>query len=131
MPGTLTIHDETPSGQKTNTFTLDFLNERVTLREIIRARIYQEVRDFNQSQPDYFKGLVQPSETEQTLNGYKLRRKRQINWEDQFEKALDAFQRNGFFMLVGDQQAGDLEEEFLITPETAVSFIKLVPLVGG
>jgi hypothetical protein len=29
MPATLTTHDETASGQKTNTFTLDCLTERI------------------------------------------------------------------------------------------------------
>lgn len=47
MPATLTIHDESSSGQKTNTFTLDCLTERMTVRELIRARIYQEVQDYN------------------------------------------------------------------------------------
>jgi len=39
----LLIHDETTSGQKTNSFTLDCLTERMTVRELLRARIYQEV----------------------------------------------------------------------------------------
>ena len=34
---TLTIHDATASGRKTNTFTLDCLTERMTVRELIRA----------------------------------------------------------------------------------------------
>ena len=46
MPSTLlTIHDETSSGQKTHSFTLECLTERMTVRELIRARIYQAERD--------------------------------------------------------------------------------------
>ncbi len=45
MPATLTTHAETTSGQKTNTFTLECLTERMTVRELIRARIYLEVQD--------------------------------------------------------------------------------------
>ena len=37
MSATITIHDETTSGQKTNTFTLDCLTEHMTVRELIRA----------------------------------------------------------------------------------------------
>jgi len=131
MTTTLTIHDETTSGQKTNTFTLDCLTERMTVRELIRARIYQEVQDYNQKQPEYFRGLVQPTEAERLLNGYKVRAKRQINWEEQYRRALEAFERNGFFVLVGDKQAESLDQEFEVKVDTEVSFVKLVPLVGG
>jgi hypothetical protein len=72
MPATITIHDETASGRKTNTFTLDCLTEQITVRELIRSRIYQEVQDYNLKEPEHFRGLVEPSEAERTLNGYRL-----------------------------------------------------------
>ena len=131
MSTTLTVHDETTSGKKTNTFTLDCLTERMTVRELIRARIYQEVQDYNQKAPEYFRGLVEPTQAEKTLNGYKLRKQRKIDWQEQFGKALEAFGRNGFFVLVGDKQAVSLDEEFEVKVDTEVSFVKLVPLVGG
>src|SRR5438034_1081674 len=131
MPTTLTIHDETASGQKTNTFTLDCLTERMTVRELIRARIYQEVQDYNQHQPEYFRGLVEPSAAERVLNGYKLKAKRKIDWEEQFKRAVEAFGRNGFFVLVGDRQAETLHEEFEVKLDTEIRFVKLLPLVGG
>jgi hypothetical protein len=131
MGTVLTVHDETTSGQKTNTFTLDCLTERMTVRELIRARIYQEVQDYNQKQPEYFRGLVQPTEAERVLNGYKLRARRKIDWEEQYQRALEAFERNGFFVLVGDKQAEGLDQGFDIKVDTEMSFVKLVPLVGG
>jgi len=131
MPTTLTIHDETTSGQKTNTFTLDCLTEKMTVREVIRARIYQEVQDYNQEQPEYFRGLIEPTNAERVLNGYKLKARRKIDWQEQFKKAVEAFDRNGFFVLVGDKQAESLDQEFDVKVDTEVSFVKLVPLVGG
>jgi hypothetical protein len=131
MPTTLTIHDETSSGQKTNTFTLACLTEKMSVREVIRARIYQEVQDYNQKEPEYFRGLVEPSAAERVLNGYKVRAKRKIDWEEQYKRALEAFDRNGFFVLVGNRQAESLDEEFEVKVDTEVSFVKLVPLVGG
>ncbi len=127
----LAVHDETTAGQRTNTLTLDLLTERVTVRELIRARIYQEVQDHNRSGATVFRGLVQPTDTEKTLNGFKFSKPRQLDWEEQYGRALEAFQRNGFFVLVGDRQAEGLDEEFEVTPGTEVSFVKLVPLVGG
>jgi hypothetical protein len=131
MPATLTIHDETTSGRKTNTFTLDCLTEYLTVRELIRARIYQEVQDYNLKEPEYFRGLVEPTNAEKVLNGYRLRAKRKIDWQEQYQKALEAFERNGFFILVGNRQAESLDQQFEVRVDTEVSFVKLVPLVGG
>jgi hypothetical protein len=107
------------------------LTERITVRELIRSRVYQEVKDYNTRRPEYFRSLVQPTDAEQTLNGYKLRQPRQIDWEKQFEQAITAFERNGFIILVDDKQVSDLEQEIEIKPDTTVTFLKLVPLVGG
>ena len=74
---------------------------------------------------------VEPTQAERTLNGYKLKAKRQIDWQEQFQRACEAFARNGFFVLVGDKQAATLDEEFEVKVDTEVSFVKLVPLVGG
>lgn len=131
MPTTLTIHDETTSGQKTNTFTLDCLTEHLTVRDLIKARIYQEVQDYNLKEPEYFRGLVEPTNAEKVLNGYKLKARRKIDWQEQYQRALEAFERNGFFVLVGDRQAESLDQQFEVKVDTEVSFVKLVPLVGG
>jgi hypothetical protein len=131
MATTLTIHDETTSGQKTNTFTIDCLTERLIVRDLIKARIYQEVQDYNLKEPEFFRGLVEPTNAERVLNGYKLKAKRKIDWQEQYQRALEAFERNGFFVLVGDQQAESLDQDFLVKVDTEVSFVKLVPLVGG
>jgi hypothetical protein len=131
MSTTLTIHDETSSGQKTHSFTLECLTERMTVRELIRARIYQEVQDYNTREPEYFRGLVEPTQAERTLNGYRLRERRKLDWQEQFQRATEAFERNGYFVLVGHRQAERLDEEFEVKVDTEVSFVKLVPLVGG
>jgi hypothetical protein len=131
MSVTLTIYDETLTGEKTPRLTLDFAVQRITVRDLIRDRVYQEVRDYNQSQPEYFRGLVQPTDSEQVLNGYKMPQQRSIDWEKQYEKAIQAFQNNGFIILVNDRQVEDLEEEIELTEELPISFLRLIPLVGG
>jgi hypothetical protein len=134
MSTTLTIRDETTSsfsGDNDEEFTLDVLTERLTVRELIRTRVYREVRDYNLRQPEYFRGLVQPTDAERTLNGFKVRRGRRIDPEKQFERAVESFYRNGFLVLVNDRQVDELEEEIEIRPDTTVTFLKLVPLVGG
>ncbi len=134
MPATLTVHDETGTGAMLYEFRIEFPTERTTVRELIRERVYQEVRDFNlrrQSGAREFRGLVQPSDAEKTLNGFRVRQGRDIDWEQQFDKAIDAFSRNGFLLLVDDKQVESLDEEIVIDPATRVSFVRLVPLIGG
>ena len=131
MATTVTIVDEwTPGGPK-NEWALDLLTERVTARELIRSRVYQEVSEHNARNPGYFRGLVQPAEAERVLIGYRIREGRKIDWEAQYEKALAAFQKNGFLLLVDHRQLVDLDEEVVVTSGTEVSFLRLVPLIGG
>ena len=133
MTATLTIRDETTFtfGGDDPGYVLDVPTEHLTVRELIRARVYQEVSDYNLRLPEYFRGLVQPADAERTLNGFKVPRRRRINPEKQFAKAIESFYRNGFMVLVNDQQVDELEEEIEVSPDTTVTFLKLVPLVGG
>jgi hypothetical protein len=48
---------------------------------------------------------VQPTDAERTLNGFKVPKNRDIDWEAQFAQAIDAFGQNGYFILVNDPQA--------------------------
>jgi hypothetical protein len=136
MSVTLTVRDETAAGNVYHSVDLVFPSERVTVRELIRERVYQEVQDFNQDQvARIFRGLVQPTDAERVINGdrteYRLSKHRPIEWKPQFEKAVEAFEKSGFFILVDDKQAETLDEEFMIGPGTQVSFVKLTLLVGG
>ncbi len=128
---TLTIHDKTTLDLEGDVFTLNLSSERITVQELIQSRVYQEVEDYNARQPEYFRGLVQPTEAEKTLNGYKLAKKQRIDAEKQCYIALDAFQKNGFLILVNDHQVTDLDQMIEIQPDTTVTFLKLIPLAGG
>jgi hypothetical protein len=136
MPVALTVRDETASGAVYNELPLEFPSERITVRELIRERVYQEVQDFNRKQDQQvFCGLAQPTDTERVLNGhrteYHLKKHRDIQRKSQFEKATEAFNRNGFLVLIDDKQAESLDDEFVITHGTQVSFVRLTMLVGG
>ena len=131
MSATLTIRDATASGRPLHEWTLEVLTERMSVRELIRSRVYQEVQDYNRSQPDRFRGLIQPSEAEQMLNSDKPQKKRQIDWKVQFAKATEAFERSQILILCNDRQVESLDEEVEIQPGTTVTFLKLTMLVGG
>lgn len=133
MQATLTIRDETTFGFDDNPyfFSLGLASERLTAAELLRERVRHEVEEFNARQPETFRGLVQPTDAERTLNGYRLRARRTLDWEEQYERAVEAFGRNGFILLVDDRQVESLDEVIEVGPDTSVTFLKLVPLVGG
>ncbi|WP_299986901.1 hypothetical protein [uncultured Pontibacter sp.] len=127
----ITIKDETFTGKVLNELSLEFGNDRMSVKDIIMARVIWEVEDYNTRFPEFYQGLVEPTDAEKTLNGYKLRSRKLIDAEEQAYVALDAFQKNGFFVLVDDVQAESLEQEVILRSDTKISFLKLTPLVGG
>jgi len=132
MPTTLIIRDEEMTGKTVNEFSLEFLTEHITVRELIRSRVFQEVKDHNAKQNQTeFRGLVQPTDAERTLNGYRFKTPRRIDWQRQFEKAIEAFEKNQILILVNDRQVESLDEEIEVETDTTVSFLRLTLLVGG
>jgi len=129
----LLIRDETTAslGKTEHSFTVHVSGEKISVRELIRLRVNQEVEDFNNRQPAVFRMLVQPNDTERTLNGYKFHKPRLVDAMTQYDKAIEAFEGNGFIVLVDDYQIESLDDEIALRPETSVTFLKLVPLVGG
>lgn len=131
MSAVLKIVDESPAGKPLHQYTLEVVSNRISLRDIIIQRIEQEVEAYRRRADEYFQGLVQPTEAEQTLNGYRMKKHRPISIDTQVELAIRAFQSNGFFILVDDRQVDDLDALLDVNDNTRVSFVKLVPLVGG
>lgn len=105
----------------------------VTLRDLIRTRVREEVAKANAAigKGEAFRTLVQPTEAEATLNGYRMRQGKTIDWQRQAEKAEQAFGRNGFFVVVDGRQVEDLDEELALSADSDIRFVRLTPLVGG
>ena len=131
MPATLTIHDESATGETLLALTMSVSAERITVRDLIGHRVRHEVEQYNLRKPDTFRGLVQPTDSERTLNGYRLKQPRTIDANTQIAKAIDAFAGNQIIVLVDERQVESLDEEIALGPDTRVSFLRLTPLVGG
>ncbi len=125
------IRDETATGRQIDAWVLPQVPDSITARELVRLRVREEVARFNATSSDVFRGLVQPTDTEATVNGYRLRARRQLDWERQADLACAAFARNGFVMFVHGRQIEDLDEVVDLTADPEVAFVRLVPLVGG
>jgi len=128
---TLTLVDETPTGETIRESELVLDGERITLRQVITQRVRDEAARFNRRRKTLFQGLVQPNDAEHVQDGYRLPKWRKLDPELQSHRALSAFLANRFFVLVDDRQVADLDQVLVVRPGTRIAFIKMVPLVGG
>ncbi len=126
MPLTLTIQDKNVGGGIGNEFSMNVLKDRLTVRELIRARVYQEVNDYKlvktEKAADLTKSLVKPD---------KNRDLKDIDLEQQVQIACKAFESNQIIILINEKQADSLDDQIELTDESVVSFLKLTQLVGG
>jgi hypothetical protein len=125
------IKDEQLNGTITNQFEIEIEDLSITAQELIEKRVTHEIENYNHKLPDYFNGLVEPSDAERTLNGFKLKPKQIIDIEKQVYVALEAFQKNSFFVLVDNQQLEELDQRVHLNSQSTISFVKLTPLIGG
>ncbi|MFD7770382.1 hypothetical protein [Streptomyces sp. NPDC059787] len=74
--GMVTFVDETTTGERHTAWGLEIAEERLTVREPIRRRVFQEVTEYNARTPEVFQGLVRPTDAERVVNGYALKEPR-------------------------------------------------------
>ncbi|KAA2243171.1 hypothetical protein F0L74_11695 [Chitinophaga agrisoli] len=125
------IRDKSLTGKVAQEFELELEASTITVRELIRSRVHQEVNIFNSNRSVPYMGLVEPGAKELLLNPARSNGLRQQDPVKQAEIALKAFDNNGFLLLVDNKQCTDLNDEINLQPDTTISFIKLTPLVGG
>ena len=149
MNSELETYDERrPGAERELRHRLELPVERITARDLIRCRIEADVAIHNAVERARLDGkiaadsaasngwLVTPGAVERALNGARGvygpgSHLDLIESERLIAVALEAFARNGFFMIFDGRQVVDLDEVLTIEPDSAVTFLRLVPLVGG
>ena len=129
----LNVRDQSTAslGKTEHMFNVRVSGESLRVRELIRSRVFQEAREYNRHKPEFFHSLVQPRDAECTRYGFRMAQPRDIDPQAQYEKAIQAFEGNGYVVLVDDRQVENLDETLELRPDTAVTFVRLVPLAGG
>jgi hypothetical protein len=134
MATSVIIRDESMSGETLGEMTVEFPSEQITVNELIRSRVYQEVKESNAraaAKKHERRELVQPSAAELILNGTRSNNTASVNWQTQFDKAVDAFHANRIMILIDDRQVTSLHEQIEINSATRISFLRLTMLMGG
>jgi hypothetical protein len=132
MRVSVAVRDESSSGKWVVTHVLNDIPAAITLRDLIRTRVRDEVARFNADRADMFGGLVIPEGAKPAVGGgFAVPHGRTIDWERQADLAIDAFGRNGFFVIVDGRQATELDDELALTADSEIRFVRLIALVGG
>ncbi|MFF9039965.1 hypothetical protein ACF090_31375 [Streptomyces sp. NPDC014892] len=120
---TVTFVEETASGVRGEGRAVELAEERMTVRELIRRRVAllasterpNQRSDQRSDQRSAARSANAPADPPET----------------RAEAALRAFAGNGLLVLVGDREVTELDEEIELAAGTEVTFLRLVPLVGG
>jgi hypothetical protein len=145
MSAVLELYDERrPGAERQLRHRLELPTKRITGRDLIRCRIEADVALHNAAERARLDAvidardqwLVTPGPVERALNGPRgangpSRRHKPIKSEPLIAVALEAFARNGFFMIFDGRQIVDLDEVLTVEQDSAVIFLRLVPLAGG
>ena len=127
---------------------LDLIDERITVAELIRRTVEEQVRDLIahrkldalkaqealQRQYHYLSDDEIASQAKQGTVRYPSSRPvsiPQIDPQAETEKALAAFEQGGYMILIGGRRVERLDEQITFAPGTKVTFLRVMPLAGG
>lgn len=117
MPVTLTIRNEVLGPASVDhSYEWDFSEERITVRELIRRWVYEQVDDRNRVLRD-------------APNSPGCR-STELDWRREFEVATRAYEQQRILVLVGARQTGSLDEVVVLSPGTEITFLQLTEIVA-
>jgi hypothetical protein len=121
VPDVRVRDDERPGEEPAEDFVLPGLPDLLTVRELIRTRVREEVANANADRTQPRRLLVTPADAETRL----------IDWQRQADVAVEAFVKQAFFVFVDGKQVDALDDEVSLHTDCEVRFLRLTPLVGG
>ncbi|HZT42854.1 MAG TPA: hypothetical protein VFA07_11870 [Chthonomonadaceae bacterium] len=111
--------------------------ERLTLRAFIARVVREEVKAFQerQEQRRLVQALTQADITRGLMKGKIDMGGRDLQQEVDPQAAVDAallaFEDGIYYVFVDEEQQTDLDREIYLQPDSKVTFLRLVALVGG
>jgi enoyl-CoA hydratase/carnithine racemase len=145
MQAVLKVKDEcfgTGSNERRPAFDLKLVSQRMSARDVIRQRIADEIATANARAIEHaeahartrsFLIAFEPSSPEAALNAPRSPKRRQEIFDEQaeYDRAILAFEKRQFIMLLDERQIENLDDEFGLTGANEIVFLYLTPLVGG
>ena len=129
-----------------DTVLLEIATERITVAELIRRTVEEQISTMllkqrmerEAVQRALARQYLTPEEIAAQAQQGRVRLPsrlpsavREIDPGVEVQRALDAFTRHHFYIFIQDRQVESLEEELSFTEQNSVTFLRLMPLVGG
>ena len=121
-------------------YSIQLASERIPARLIVEEHVRAEVDRVNsamrlsrEKQSRVASFLVGPHshEVERKLNPMTRRAPKLLDAEAEISTALDAVSAHRIIMLFDDREVNDLDEMLTVTDDSSITFLRLVPLIGG
>ncbi len=120
---------------------VDLLNERLTVRELIALTVEEQVRDLRinrrldaaQAGRMLDRQYLTNEDIQHQASQGAIRHPsiKDIDPDTEIRKAVRAFQRGAFIIVIDGYQAASLDETISLHLGSKVTFLRLTPLVGG
>lgn len=129
---TLTIRDQSMTGNPLGELFLQIPSTKISVRELIKNRVFQEVKEANANVVAEFNSPSQVRTERGTHPAEAISPPMPplTDWRVQFDKALTAFKTNRILILVDGDQVESLETELEVTASTEVNFLRLSMLMA-
>lgn len=101
------------------------------LSDLIRERVILEWDRRSDAANSAARPLVESAVGRDTVSPGARQDGVRMSRDDTVALALRGFGHNAFLVIVNDQQVTDLDAEIRLAPDTDITFVRLVPLVGG
>jgi len=128
----------THASDRRTELVLRLASERSSAREIIRSRVVTEVQEINRAREENRTGVSERSylvgKFEAELNGGSTKAwswATSLHIDAEVDRAITAFSRGRFIMLLDDRQIEGLDEPIGLRPDSEIVFLHLTPLKGG
>lgn len=109
----------------------------ITLRDLITRVVQEEVAAFNQRQKD--RALVQILTKEEIAHGVESGKvdsggrdlEQEADPHTAIAAAIQAFEDGLYYVFLDGDQQEELDREIYVGPDSRLTFVRLVPLIGG
>lgn len=128
------------------TVAVEVVHEQVTAGQLINQTVESQIHNLEEShhlsqervsralQRQYLTEVEMHEQAKQGrigLSSNVLPTLHPIDIKEETAKAMDAFRRRTFLILVDGKQIDSLDETLALTPSSKIVFLRLTPLVGG
>jgi len=139
----LHIRDLSMQGETLHELWINFPESTITVRELIEQRVRIEFAKYLENQEHSGIEIFEISETEKRLNLGTIGKGDHESEKDQsndineaalkkhIADALKGFSNNEYFITVNENQVLSLDDRLQAIDANTVSFMKLIPLMGG